>query len=162
MTPRVVRVLDALPHPFAGVAVVGRAFSHEEALAQVLAGAAHSWSLRRDVSDMASLMAGADLAVASFGVTAYELAAVGVPSVHLALTPEHAASSGAFGEAGIGLPLGVYGEVDNLQIAASVAGLLDDPDQAAAMGERASQLVDGLGANRIAERIAAMILARAQ
>ena len=40
--------------------------------------------------------ASADLAVASFGVTAYELAAVGVPAVYLCLTDDHAESAEAF------------------------------------------------------------------
>lgn len=48
------------------------------------------YDVREDAHDMPALMAQADLAIASFGVTAYELAARGVPAIYLCLTDDHA------------------------------------------------------------------------
>jgi spore coat polysaccharide biosynthesis protein SpsF len=41
--------------------------------------------------------------LAAFGVTAYELAAFGVPAIYLSLTQDHALSASAFEQDGMGL-----------------------------------------------------------
>lgn len=100
-------------------------------------------------------MRGATVAVASLGVTAYELAACGVPAVLLSLTDDHAESASAFAAADIAISLGVHAGVADSAIADGVAALLADGARRAAMGARARALVDGRGAARIAAEIAA-------
>ena len=99
---------------------------------------------------MAALMAQADLAVASFSVTAYELAAIGVPAIYLCLTADHAESASTFAQAGIGVVLGVPGPGDDMTLAARIQELLDDPRRRQAMAGRARTLTDGRGSARIA------------
>jgi spore coat polysaccharide biosynthesis protein SpsF len=48
-------------------------------------------------------MAQADLAIASFGMTAYELACMEVPALYFCLTADHAESCQAFVEAGMAM-----------------------------------------------------------
>src|SRR5205085_479894 len=83
----------------------------------------------RAPNDLPRLMAEADLGVISFGVTAYELAALGVPALYLCLTPDHALSASAFEAAGMGISLGVAGEVNDMMIAGAVQSLLGDPER---------------------------------
>ena len=61
--------------------------------------------------DLATEYASADLALCAFGVTAYELAAFGVPALYLGLTEDHVCSAGAFDAAGMGTSLGVAARV---------------------------------------------------
>lgn len=151
LTLQALRELDSLEEEFETTVVVGPAFSHNADLECFLAAACRLYRVERSVRDMAALMRQADLAVASFGVTAYELAAVGVPAVYLCLTPDHARSATAFVDAGIAQNCGMYKTCVAGSLAAAVSGLLQAPNRRRAMGQRARTLVDGLGAGRIAD-----------
>ena len=56
-------------------------------------------------------MSSSDLAVISFGMTAYEIAALNIPALYICISSDHALSSNAFVNAGFGISLGLY---DNL------------------------------------------------
>jgi len=153
ITLRAVEALDRLEADVEVTIVVGRGFVHQKALEQRLKTARRRFRICRDVVDMARLMAGAELAVAAFGVTAYELAAMGVPAILLCLTPDHVESASAFVEAGIAESLGIYHQVTPDALANEVAALLRDERRRAQMSERARRLVDGKGAARVAQAI---------
>ncbi len=150
-TPAVLEALDTLDEIFTTVVVVGPGFAYESELEAVARKAQRNFEIRRNVSDMAAIMATADLAVASFGVTAYELAACGVPAIYLCLTPDHALSAQSFVQAGMGISLGVYADVSTADIAASVRALCDDGERRANMSMTGRRLLDGQGAVRIAQ-----------
>ena len=133
--------------------VIGGGFMHETALHERLGTTKCHYEICRNVTDMASLMVEADLAIASFGVTAYELAAMNVPTIYLCLTEDHADSANAFVSAGLGNSLGQYSGVtlDSLTIAIEQALLSVHANQRFC-GSR-DELPDGLGALRIASRL---------
>jgi len=133
--------------------VLGAGFSHEEALQQQLASAPFPCDLLRDVKDMASLMARADFAVASFGLTAYELAAARVPAILLSLSPDHAASASAIARVGGAISLGDYRSIDVKTLGEAINDLIRHPQKRETMRENLQGLVDGRGAERIAETI---------
>jgi spore coat polysaccharide biosynthesis protein SpsF len=91
--------------------------------------------------------------VASFGVSAYELAACGVPAVHLALTTDHERSSSAFEREGIAITAGAWGDVQPAAVATAVAALIGDARRRKQIAARAPALVDGRGASRAANAI---------
>ena len=154
LTLKTIAALDRLEEDFDTVVVEGRGFSLREGLAARLAGARRRFELLRNVDDMAALMARADLAVASFGVTAYELASAGVPAIHLCLTEDHAESASEFTRAGMAVSLGVADHVTEEALAGEVSRLLADEATRRAMGEEGRRRVDGGGARRIAWAIA--------
>lgn len=154
LTLRAVAALDRLPGDFDALVVLGPGHSDHGELADLLAATRRHFCLRHDVSDMPGLMAQADLAVASFGVTAYELAAMGVPAIYLCLTQDHAESASAFVEAGMADSLGVCTQVTAEVLAERVGALLADAPRRARMGQRARGLVDGCGAERVARMVA--------
>jgi spore coat polysaccharide biosynthesis protein SpsF len=94
------------------------------------------------------------IAVASFGVSAYELAACGVPAVHLCLTPDHERSSSAFAREEIALNAGVFADLQRRDVADAAARLIGDARRRMRMAARARRLVDGHGAQRVAALIA--------
>ncbi|MCL5966099.1 MAG: hypothetical protein M1550_02605 [Deltaproteobacteria bacterium] len=154
LTLMAVAALDRLGEDFDAVVVEGRGFSRHEELEARLAGARRRFELLRNVDDMATLMARADLAVSSFGVTAYELASAGVPAIHLCLTDDHAKSALEFTRAGMAVTLGAAGNVTEEALAGEVSRLLSDEATRRAMGEVGRSRVDGCGARRIARVIA--------
>ena len=153
LTLKALAALDIVDDNFTTVVVLGPEFVHTEALAAFAAGARRSFDVRRDVDDMASVMRDSDLALASFGVTAYELAAMGVPALHLCLTDDHAEACSLFAREGVAVCLGVYTSVATEVMALEVTGLLRSGDRLADMSNRARARVDGRGARRIAAKL---------
>lgn len=153
LTLQALSAVDRLEDDFTATVVLGRGFVHEDALANWLASSSREYDIRGDVTDMADLMTQADMAIASFGVTAYELAPMAVPAVYLCLTEDHAESASALAAAGAAVTLGVHHRVDEATLSEHVAALLRDADRRADMATRASQLVDGRGAARVAALI---------
>jgi spore coat polysaccharide biosynthesis protein SpsF len=111
--------------------------------------------------DLTAAYASADLALCAFGVTAFELAACGVPAIYLGLTEDHATSASAFADAGMGIALGVADRVPDVEIARTVQWLMSKPQTRRDMRNAGLCLMDGQGAARIAADLA-KALARAK
>jgi len=150
MTGFAVGALERLEMPLAVCVVVGPAFRRAEELIDAIARSKHSVRIARTPQSMAPLMRASRIAVVSFGVSAYELAACGVPAVHLCLTDDRARSSSAFEKAGIALTAGVFGRVQPEHLADAVSRLMSHAGRRSEMADRARRLVDGRGAQRVA------------
>jgi len=108
--------------------------------------------MARAPASLAPLMRASRMAVASFGVSAFELAACGVPAVHVCLTADHARSSGAFRSGGRGDHGGVFGQVTAAQLAGAAQRLMG------AAGRR-GEMASGPAGSSMArgERVAALV-----
>lgn len=148
-----VRALGRLEMPLAIRVVMGPAFTHAEELLDAVARSHHSIQVSRAPSRMAPLMRASRIAFCSFGISAYELAACGVPAVHLCLTDDHARSSSAFDKEAIARTAGVMGRIAPEQVRDAASALLGDANLRMRMAARARQLVDGRGAARAAQVI---------
>ncbi|HEY7558920.1 MAG TPA: UDP-2,4-diacetamido-2,4,6-trideoxy-beta-L-altropyranose hydrolase [Candidatus Binatia bacterium] len=109
------------------------------------------------VSDMAPLMAWADLAVTAAGSTCWELACLGLPAVSLVIAANQRALAGELGAAGVVINLGWHAEVSVERLANAVDGLLFSSFRRLRMGQRGRALVDGKGV----ERVVSVLLKRA-
>jgi spore coat polysaccharide biosynthesis protein SpsF len=150
LTLKVLAALDLLERDVRILAALGSGFLHAAALEAHLSRAQSRTEVRRAVRDMAGVMVEADLAIASFGMTAYELAAVGVPSLLICLTEDHAESATALVELGTAISLGLHGRVTSRALAAAVSDLLASAGRRRQMALRGVQAIDGRGAKRIA------------
>jgi spore coat polysaccharide biosynthesis protein SpsF len=161
LTLKAVRAVDRLPGDgdFESVIIVGAGFCHRQALRDLLGQTRRRFKVREDVSEMSAAMAQADLAVCSFGMTSYELAAMGAPAVCVCLSEDHAESASALVAAGMGISLGVDDQDTETRLAAAVERLLADKNARAQMSARARELVDGRGASRIAELLVSAVAA---
>lgn len=151
LTLKAVRAVDGLEGDFETAIIVGSGFCHKQALQKLLGQTRRRFAVRENVSEMSAAMAGADLAICSFGMTAYELAAMGAPSVYVSLTPDHEESASALVAAGMGVPVGVDDQDTETRLTAAVERLLVGGSARAQMSRRARELVDGRGASRVAE-----------
>jgi spore coat polysaccharide biosynthesis predicted glycosyltransferase SpsG len=154
---RVLRALNDLDRPMNIKVLLGPGFSDTSEIRQWTEVTGSASQIVTGCPDPAELMAEADLAIASFGMTAYELASLGTPAIHLCLTDDHAESATAFSEAGLALSLGNHRSVSGGDIRKATAGLLDNPSDLEQMGARASRMIDTGGARRIANIIRARV-----
>ena len=151
---KALQALNMLSADFHAMIVLGPGFVHHDSLKELLCHAEYKYTILENVTDMVSVMAQADMAIASFGVTAYELAVMGVPSIYLCLTEDHAESASAFTSAGIALSFGIHHNVDSLAIYQNIRNLFYKKDDQIAMTRQATNKVDGQGSERIAGIIA--------
>jgi len=152
--------LEELDDPGPVTVVVGELFARAGELRDLCAKSRHAIEVLAGVSDMAERMWRSTLALASFGVTAYELAACGVPALYLSLTPAHAECAERFAREGMARHLGRCDEVPASRIAEQVRELAADAAARADMSKRARANVDGRGAGRIAASVLARVGAR--
>lgn len=112
--------------------------------------------VHRQVTEMAELMLQCDMAVTAGGTTIYELCALGVPFVCFSYAENQEALVEYAGKHEIGLDAGKYhcdsaGTLEN--IGRSVELAARDVMQRRELSRRASKLVDGRGAARLAEAL---------
>jgi spore coat polysaccharide biosynthesis protein SpsF len=159
LTLRAGKALAALGSGIRVRFVIGGGMADGAQAARALVGLNSNYETVEGAEDLATEYASADLALCAFGVTAYELAAFGVPAIYLGLTADHAASASAFVDAGLGISLGVAADVTDAAMAEAVSSLLNRPQTRRAMRAAGLQRMDGQGAARIAADLAGALRA---
>jgi UDP-2,4-diacetamido-2,4,6-trideoxy-beta-L-altropyranose hydrolase len=94
-------------------------------------------------SDMAEVMSHVDVAVSAAGSTAWELCALGVPSLLIAVSPNQTGVAAALDRAGAA----VRTTMDD--VSRDLAALLADDSRRSALSSRARTVTDGRGARRV-------------
>lgn len=94
-----------------------------------------------------------DLAIAATGLTKYELAMSGTPSIQLSVDAAHAAANAGFEALGTGLHLGVADAISEERLAEAVAELIADRAARRTMADLGPKCFDGLGARRIIDAV---------
>jgi spore coat polysaccharide biosynthesis protein SpsF len=160
LTLRSARALSKLDPVFRARFVIGPGMKNGAATAAAIVKLAPNFETLEGAQDLATEFAACDAALASFGVTAYELAAFGVPALYLCLTEDHALSASAFEQAGMGISLGLAARAEDSDIARAVWALLSDTARRREMRASGLMTIDGLGAARIAADLKAALTER--
>jgi UDP-2,4-diacetamido-2,4,6-trideoxy-beta-L-altropyranose hydrolase len=103
------------------------------------------------VTNMAELMAAADLAVGAGGSTTWERCCLGLPTIFIATARNEIGIARAAELAGVGSYLGIHYDVTASMIANEIRRLLEGTGVVSAWSERARSLVDGKGAERVCQ-----------
>ena len=109
----------------------------------------HKITLHQNVTNMAEIMAKTDLAIINGGNTRFELSALGVPFISIAINEKQNEISNAVQKAGIGWNLGVYHELREEEIRRSFKRFSSDWEERERMSGRMKELVVPKGAERI-------------
>jgi spore coat polysaccharide biosynthesis protein SpsF len=160
LTLRCAKALATLDPLFRARFVIGPGMVNRERVAKQIVSLRRNFETIEGADDLATEYAAADMALAAFGVTAYELAAFGVPALYLCLSDEHALSASAFEQAGIGLSLGVAETTSDAVITDGVRQLLNDPVRRRNMRTAGLMTVDGESSARIAADLAEQLASR--
>ena len=110
-------------------------------------------ALVRDPVDLPDRLAAADLAIVGAGTMKFEVACLGRPAVLLAVADDQLPVGPPYAATGAAAYLGDGRTISPAAVAAAVQGLLADKVRLEAMGRTAAELVDGRGADRIADAI---------
>jgi UDP-2,4-diacetamido-2,4,6-trideoxy-beta-L-altropyranose hydrolase len=111
-------------------------------------------TLERRISDMAPLIVESDLAVSAAGSTCWELCFLGLPSILISIAENQVPVARELDRQGCALYAGDAREMDFHKLRATVEQLLASRELRERLSRRSSELVDGLGADRV---VAAMI-----
>jgi len=98
---------------------------------------------------VSELMAWCEVAVSGAGITIWELAFMGVPSVLLVLADNQRSNAQNLGDLNAAVNLGWHGDLQPVKIAQAVEGLLGEQGGAFRLSQKARQLVDGEGVSRV-------------
>jgi UDP-2,4-diacetamido-2,4,6-trideoxy-beta-L-altropyranose hydrolase len=157
MTLKAVKAMALLNDHFEATIILGPGFTHRKKLDELLKGFSHQYKIYESLSNMSDIMAEADLAVASFGVTAYELAAMGVPAIYLCLTEDHEQSALMFQDSGLGLSLGLADFATDDELIASVRYFMNNENIRLKTANHLKNNIDGRGATRIAQLVTSVV-----
>lgn len=109
--------------------------------------------IHRNVKDMKSLMDSVDMAVSAAGSTLYELCACAVPTITYVLADNQMQAEKTFLEKGAMLSAGDArdGDVFFDRLYTTISELIKNSSERKRLSQKASEIVDGRGADRIAE-----------
>jgi UDP-2,4-diacetamido-2,4,6-trideoxy-beta-L-altropyranose hydrolase len=109
------------------------------------------------VDDVVPVFSRASLAITGAGGTLWELSCLGVPMVAVVVADNQREGARAIRVAGAGTIFGVDGPSDPVEIVDEVVTLRAAPARLLEYRARASQLVDGGGASRVARRLSELM-----
>ncbi len=160
------KVLEALGQTPASTlaidVVVGAANPHIDSIQRQLRGLSHA-RLHTQVSDMAELMAAADLSVGAGGGATWERCCLGLPTIALSIANNQTANLEALAQHGCVLYLGAATTVDTNALVVALTSIMRSPDLVMTMAERSAAITDGLGCDRVVSALsgsAGMVSAR--
>lgn len=120
--------------------------------------------LRHDVAELIGVtnvgefLAGADLVVTAGGSTVLDLLALGRPAVVIACAENQRPVARRCGRLGVAVDAGDAETASAAEVVRRVDALIADLEARRAMSARGSDLVDGLGASRVALQVRALML----
>ena len=160
LTLKVLRSLASLEQPLRRIITVVGPLNGRlgEIAAFARANTALPIDLHIDTPDMPELMAEADIAVTSGGLSIWELACIGVPDVVIATSERERIHSPLLEKRGTCLYLGHQNEVAERSIREAVVGLIEDAEKRSAMTRAGRDLVDGQGTARVIELVMDLLM----
>ncbi len=124
---------------------------------QALAEGRLNWRLQIQVSDFSRLMAEADLFIGAGGGTTWERAALGLPTICVAVAANQKANAEQLAEAGAHLYIGTREKFSVQTLRQAIDHLMNNPELRQSLASQSRKLVDGKGARRVAAVLAAAI-----
>ena len=149
----ILKELDKLQHKFAVQILLGAGYKSNQQLIQWGENTEREFKIYRNVVSPKDVMQECDLGIVSFGVTAYEVIALGNPIICGCLTQDHEDSAKYLVKKGVAISAGIFNGSTAGTIAAELIKLLENRQSYVRMKDRASTLIDGNGAVRVATTI---------
>ncbi|MBC8995760.1 UDP-2,4-diacetamido-2,4,6-trideoxy-beta-L-altropyranose hydrolase [Pseudomonas sp. N40(2020)] len=125
---------------------------------QALAETRPNWRLHSFVSDFHQRMTEADLFIGAGGGTSWERAALGLPTICIAVSNNQQANGEVMAAAGAHVFMGAREQVSVEQLRQAIGLVVDNVYLRQSLAERSRQLVDGRGALRVAAALAGAVL----
>lgn len=154
VTLTVVRALKWLKRGDLEVKIVlGAVNPNRQSIEKELRCSPFDFQILSSVTDMPFLMAWADIAVSAGGSTCWELMFVGVPFLVVILSENQEGIANGLGEAGAAMNCGWHYALRADGFAEIIVELIEDRECRMALSRKGWQMVDGLGSERVMERM---------
>ncbi|WP_449441063.1 MULTISPECIES: UDP-2,4-diacetamido-2,4,6-trideoxy-beta-L-altropyranose hydrolase [Pseudomonas] len=125
---------------------------------QTLAADRPHWRLHSFVSDFYRMMSQADLFIGAGGGTSWERAAMGLPTICIAVSNNQQANGEVMAAAGAHVFMGTREQVSVEQLRLAIGFVADNRSLRQSLAVRSRELVDGRGAQRVAAALAGAVL----
>ena len=144
-----VKTLEAIADIVCDIGITVALSSNAPHLDDVRGRAGRNVRLKVDPPDMATLISAADLAIGAGGVSGYERAVLGLPTLLVAAAENQKGVCRMMAAAGAALDAGCIDEELPVRLKALTADMLGNPAARKRMAQAAAALVDGRGARRL-------------
>jgi len=141
---------------FAVSVMTSSAAANIQEIRAFLAEAPNDWRLLLDATNVGETLAGADLAIGTFGGSSWERACLGVPTIAIAVAANQNANCDKFEEANAVIALSADADFSE-NLVDSLRALNRSPERLSRMSAAAASFCDGLGCGRIADLLEAYL-----
>lgn len=150
LTDRFAALLADVNAPFELSVLIGPGFEAPDKLRRRIRDVLPSATIIDPVDDISTIIECADVLITAYGVTIFEAATLGRASLFVTHSDDDTLAASALEKTGSAICLGNHHKMDTAAVAKKIENTLRSADHIAEMGERAAEVVDGHGANRIA------------
>ena len=152
-TTKSLKAIMSLNRPDIAVdVVVGSSNPHKEKIERICSAMTNA-SFYCQINNMAQLMADADLSIGAGGATTWERCCLGLPSIVMTLAENQRELANHLGKKRIVMHLGWHEDVTEMDIRDAVENLLTDSGKRKRIGLKGKEIADGIGANRVVEKM---------
>ena len=153
-TLKVIRALHGLASDeLECVVIVGATNPHVTELQSIMRNLQSSVQLVQNIANMPELMAWADIVISGGGITAWEAAFMSLPSIILVLAENQHENAVQLEATGLAINLGELNDISLSSISSAVEFLLGQSEMREMMSARGRKIIDGLGAERVIEKM---------
>ena len=133
--------------------IVGPNNNSDKEIRQISLNANNSITIIKDCADIIEHLANADIGFITFGVSAYEAACLGLPTMLFPISLDHFSSAQSFVDAGMAIHAWPEYPSDGESLETNIRRFLLDKLNLADMSEKSLSSIDGLGSTRIYDAI---------
>tara|TARA_B100001964_G_scaffold244050_1_gene324040 strand:+ start:18240 stop:19259 length:1020 start_codon:yes stop_codon:yes gene_type:complete len=133
--------------------VLGSSVSGKELIIERLKNLKLDITPKINYIDMGKLYHRSDLCISAAGFSLYEMACAGLPALTICLYSHQIPTAKKFEETGATHNLGYYKDINEVALKAKLIKFLNDKSQRNSMSRNGKAFVDGLGMERIVEKI---------
>lgn len=152
-TPKVVRGLSNILDDIDITIIIGSTFRHNTQLNEVINNSKRPFRVLKNIDNMAEMMFNSDIGITGGGLTLFEMACVGTPTIVVCGELFEEETANMMQERGFSINLGFGKKLDEKTIFDTVDSLMEDYYRRLQMSKRGKKLVNGRGTERIAEII---------
>jgi len=147
-------ILDSGIGEIQGTVILGMAFSMRKELEETLQG---RWEIHTGVPNMAEYMLEADIGIISGGITLYEAASIGLPSITICTAIHQLPIATRLESDGCTICMEMDYQISETDIGECFSSLYKDWQKRIYMSQRGKVLVDGKGIFRIVDAVMAQL-----
>lgn len=133
--------------------IVGASNPNSDALQSAAMSSRHAVKIEKNVAEMPTRMAWADMAVSAGGTTCLELAFMGLPTCTVVIAGNQSLNAKTLHDQGVMINMGPPSLINKKRAAQIIGNLIMDKERRGKMSRSASRMVNGLGAKRVVEQL---------